>query len=175
MYTNNNNQDPNFARKIPLWRNYCAEKNGGEICWIDPRIHPWNAHRFDSNRFPRLRTSAEPKDRALRAHGFTSSLGFPSVFASRSGCTSSNDRGRALTRSKVDFTTEPRKNCFFPREKFRRRLNKWDEISTWKIDFNRRWGYFCFVELANFYRCWRWYFRLVLIIFLKILGRSRRR
>lgn len=114
MYTNNNNQDPNFARKIPLWRNYCAEKNGGEICWKDrSTIQPWNAHRFDSNRFPRLRTSAEPKDRALRAHGFTSSLGFPSVFASRSGCTSSNDRGRALTRSKVDFTTEPRKKKLF--------------------------------------------------------------
>lgn len=37
----------------------------------NPRSTP--AHRFDSNRVPRLRTSAEPKDRALRArHAFTS-------------------------------------------------------------------------------------------------------
>lgn len=66
------------------------------------------------------------------------------VFASRSGCTSSNDRrGRALTRSKVDFTTteeEEEETVSFGKSFFADGRTNGGEIWTWKIDFPRRWG-----------------------------------
>lgn len=78
MYTNNDKSDETIQisrEKSPFSDEreeiIFAERRGNLLEESNPRSTP--AHRFDSNRVPRLRTSVEPKDRALRArHAFTS-------------------------------------------------------------------------------------------------------
>lgn len=145
MYTNNDKSgERRFKFRAKNLLSPTKERKlfsrGGEICWKD-RIHvphpPIDSILIVFHAFERA------PSRKIELYELATSF-YERVFASRSGCTSSNDRrGRALTRSKVDFTTteeEEEETVSFGKSFFADGRTNGGEIWTWKIDFPRRWG-----------------------------------
>lgn len=142
MYTNNDKSgERRFKFRAKNLLSPTKERKlfsrGGEICWKD-RIHvphpPIDSILIVFHAFERA------PSRKIELYELATSF-YERVFASRSGCTSSNDRrGRALTRSKVDFTSteEEEETVSFGKSFFADGRTNGDEIWTWKIDFPRR-------------------------------------
>lgn len=123
----------------------------------NPRSTP--AHRFDSNRVPRLRTSAEPKDRALRARHELLRACIRVTIRLHVIEWSSWPSVNEVESRFYEHGRRRRRNCFF-REKFlRRRSNE----RGWNLDMENRFS--TKIGINIIVSC---SFRLVLIIFLNI-------